>query len=864
MKIIKLRLENFEAIKHCMHTDQIEIDFSKQENKICLLIGPNGSGKTTILSLLNPFATLGNLDVRDGYHLVIPHKNGLKEVWIADGPNLYKIQHIYTASKDTHSTKTFIQKNELELNPNGNVTSGKEIIKEELGVELDYMKLIRLGPNVKSLISQSSTERKQFMGKLLDDIGIFLQYYKHVNNNMRTLKEILAHTMDKLKRCRFENKELYKKELKKMERSIQSIESTLRNYQDIYVVLDNKRNDLGDILEIRHDLDTYGKQLKKMEKTRSKLGDHPESASFYKEAYERAVEELNTKENLLKTNQMLLEKELTMRNSFEDRVRRLEIQKNKVDETDKEIERLEDLLKYCKASIKELKKNLGPFDCEVSVEAFEEFFVFLKTSESSLRKLYEFGQTPVTKITSLLREKKNVLKYISSGMMEVNQSDHDEILLDRLSKITGTNPKESGCEGCVALKMRQYIQMLLNDREVEETNSMDFYQDMESVYQGLSPILEGFKPFGSTIEKFPEAIKKLFTVDAIFSRLEKGETLYPIKIMDNFYTLLKEKENLEIQKDRKEELETEIQKIQRISGQDSILEEYTLASKELNQSLSRIQDYRETIRSLEREVGELQMTAESMEDAMNTCEFYEETKEKVQTLQMSYQTYHDLSCSMNEKEKEIASTKIELERARKEYGILSTEYTNFKELTGNLHTYQIHYDNMDLMKRALSSSKGGIPTVIIKHYLKDVVNVTNDLLDIAYHGEVELERFNITADEFTIPIYIHGTSLPDVKLASQGETALVGVALAFALVAQSLHGYNIMALDEMDGPLDTTNRRKFIEILEEMIDRIGAEQIFLITHNDMFSYYPVDIIDLSETYDHNAYRLANFIPVTRM
>lgn len=864
MKIIKLRLENFEAIKHCMHTDQIEIDFSKQENKICLLIGPNGSGKTTILSLLNPFATLGNLDVRDGYHLVIPHKNGLKEVWIADGPNLYKIQHIYTASKDTHSTKTFIQKNELELNPNGNVTSGKEIIKEELGVELDYMKLIRLGPNVKSLISQSSTERKQFMGKLLDDIGIFLQYYKHVNNNMRTLKEILAHTMDKLKRCRFENKELYKKELKKMERSIQSIESTLRNYQDIYVVLDNKRNDLGDILEIRHDLDTYGKQLKKMEKTRSKLGDHPESASFYKEAYERAVEELNTKENLLKTNQMLLEKELTMRNSFEDRVRRLEIQKNKVDETDKEIERLEDLLKCCKASIKELKKNLGPFDCEVSVEAFEEFFVFLKTSESSLRKLYEFGQTPVTKVTSLLREKKNVLKYISSGMMEVNQSDHDEILLDRLSKITGTNPKESGCEGCVALKMRQYIQMLLNDREVEETNSMDFYQDMESVYQGLSPILEGFKPFGSTIEKFPEAIKKLFTVDAIFSRLEKGETLYPIKIMDNFYTLLKEKENLEIQKDRKEELETEIQKIQRISGQDSILEEYTLASKELNQSLSRIQDYRETIRSLEREVGELQMTAESMEDAMNTCEFYEETKEKVQTLQMSYQTYHDLSCSMNEKEKEIASTKIELERARKEYGILSTEYTNFKELTGNLHTYQIHYDNMDLMKRALSSSKGGIPTVIIKHYLKDVVNVTNDLLDIAYHGEVELERFNITADEFTIPIYIHGTSLPDVKLASQGETALVGVALAFALVAQSLHGYNIMALDEMDGPLDTTNRRKFIEILEEMIDRIGAEQIFLITHNDMFSYYPVDIIDLSETYDHNAYRLANFIPVTRV
>ena len=63
MKILRLELENFEAIKHCMHTNRVVIDFQKAQNKICLLIGPNGSGKTTILSLLNPFATLGNLDV---------------------------------------------------------------------------------------------------------------------------------------------------------------------------------------------------------------------------------------------------------------------------------------------------------------------------------------------------------------------------------------------------------------------------------------------------------------------------------------------------------------------------------------------------------------------------------------------------------------------------------------------------------------------------------------------------------------------------------------------------------------------------------------------------------------------------------
>ena len=40
-------------------------------------------------------------------------------------------------------------------------------------------------------------------GNLLDDIGIYTQYYKHVNGNMRTLKEMLSHTMDKIKRCQY-------------------------------------------------------------------------------------------------------------------------------------------------------------------------------------------------------------------------------------------------------------------------------------------------------------------------------------------------------------------------------------------------------------------------------------------------------------------------------------------------------------------------------------------------------------------------------------------------------------------------------------------------------------------------------------
>ena len=207
MKIKKVILKNFSAIENAMNAHELTIDFPETDNKICLIIGPNGSGKTTIMSLLNPFAELGSLDVRNALNLILPNKDGYKELHIQSDDNIYIIKHFYTHHKDAnHSVKSYITKNDEELNPNGNVRSFKEIIKEELGIEPDYLKLIRLGSNVTSMIDLSETERKTFMSKLLDEIGIYLTYYKKVNTDLRQVKEMISHTVDKIHRLGIDDK----------------------------------------------------------------------------------------------------------------------------------------------------------------------------------------------------------------------------------------------------------------------------------------------------------------------------------------------------------------------------------------------------------------------------------------------------------------------------------------------------------------------------------------------------------------------------------------------------------------------------------------------------------------------------------
>lgn len=868
-----MTLKNFAAVKNAMDANEICIDFSTAQNKICLLIGPNGSGKTTLLSMLHPFADLGNLDVRNGNKLILDGKEGYKEIIIKKNKEVYTIKHFYTPHKDkSHSVKSYIELNGNELNPNGNVTSFKEMVKDELQIEPEYLKLIRLGNNVTSFIDLSSTERKNFMGKIMDDIGIFLEYYKSINNKLKQLDEMISHTIDKLNRLQIEDTKIATKEIEKLEKELAKLEASYVEENSKLAIFKKNISEIDDSENLRDNLMSVSKKFHKMESILEKK-DSIESmdVSFYDTKIREMEMEIAIKENEKKSNLIFIENSLKLLDSTQDQLRSSLVQLRKEEESDKEIGRMNDNLTQIRLKLREYENNLGDYSATYSKKDLEDFIVYLKNTQLVLSRTYEFGKQPVAKVVELMRKNKNVMNYINKHLIDIDEKNENDTssvflttLMSRFMLKPGSEMVFACKEECQAKTLYQQISNILSNSEVsDKNNTASFYHDMEFVYQNLMSVLPRFAEYKLIIDQFPEDIKKEFLLEQIYDKIGKLEIIYDDGLMNSLLSYATEYDNyLSLMREYQMEEET-MKKFSGLSNFGYIKEQIESLESSIEETRQKISDYKERNILLTEDIDECEKTLEVYRDIKETLEKHDEIKALYERYSKEYEILKENRDNIYLSEVEISRLKILINNSKTEIQDRKSKLDMYEEYNKELSNMSTKYDDLQFLKRAYSS-KEGIPLYYMKICLGNTISITNTLLDIAYNGRIALDEFNITASEFSIPFYNKGVLLPDVKYASQGELSFLSIALSFALASQVLSKYNIMLLDEIDGVLDTSNREKFIAILENQIDRIHSEQNFLITHNAMFSSYPVDIIDLSFHPDKELYPLANYIEIERI
>ena len=851
MKITKLILENFSNVDTAMNAHRIEIDFSTVKNKIILLIGPNGSGKTSLLSLLTPFATVGGLDIRNSSNLILEGKNGYKEIEIVNNDDIYLIKHFYTAKKpDGHSIKSYIMKNGVELNPNGNVTSFKEYVKDELNVEMDYLKLIRLGSNVTSMIDLSETERKTFMNKLLSDADIFLTFFKKVSADLKQLKEMISHAIDKQNRLGVI--------------SIDDMTTSIHNYENQLIMKQNEYDDLSNRISIaNHTIDmiedsySLKSRLSEMQKKLSKMRNILEKKDYESndpEFYSSKIIELD-RDNIKRQSQndacqIMLNSYLVKLDELNETEHQLDIQYKKEKENDKEILSLENEIDKLIIDIDNIKKSLKSIDKpEIGKTEFENFIVFLKNTQQQLSRTYEFGNEPVKKVINLMKNGKNVISYINHQLLSLEDSSNTDLFLEKIKTRFNFSesdlPKNCNDTKCKARQLYIQIANIINSQEDEKKSDYTVLQSMESVYQNLSNILIEFKNYSDIIQKLPPHIKNDFLLDTIYKKISNCEYIYDEKKIGEYLSIITEYYTIDDLTVKKESLENMLEKFRKFSNLNYIKDQLDNVSDSIEEYSKNIVDTRRIIYSNREIIDSNNKSIETYTELKETFMQHDLLEEQVKHLETEWDTYtanivllKNLSANLNRVKTEIDFIQNKIQTAK-------TTLIQYKDLQKDLSAYNKIYDEMTLIKESLSSSKG-IPLRYVKNYLGNTEEITNELLDIAFNGDIYIDKFKITQNEFTIPFYNKGKILRDVKLASQGETSFISIALAFALSSQTMHDYNIMLLDEIDSTLDIKFKEKFLKILENQIDRIDAEQCFFITHSNMFSSYPVDVLSLGD------------------
>lgn len=867
MKILHLKLTNFINIVTAFNTETIEIDFSKSNNNVVLLTGPNGSGKTSILSCLHPFPTNGNMDVRSDNPIIVPRENGYKEIHISDGDDLYVIQHFYTRNGDKHIIKSYIQKNGVELNENGNVTSFKEIVEKELGLEQDYMKLTRLGSNVTNFIDMKRQERKNFTGKIISEADIYLSYHKKIMADKNKVNIQINHTSNLIRRLQVDDLGELKKAQKSLQHQIEDLTAKIEKANSELSVLQYQLNDCGDISAMRERIQEKEKELKHIQKALARASEIKISISTLKSMIEEAKIAILKAKSALDTNVITRTGILNQLDSIANEIDSIRREIARI-EDDQNVKDMESNIELLRETIRRRAKEsgIGGYVRPCSKEEMEDLIKMLDKCMDILLSTYELGKGPIQKAVSFFRTKTDIEKYTRENKEKIKRNKMQSLceqVYAEISKDIGLlGPDCKNPSGCRVYDFYQRIYEYATQAPDKVIEDETFLAYTKMAYNNIQTVLKYLRDYHDIFEKMPECIKDQFLMSTVLTHICNMEWIYDKDIIFHELGLITDDE---LQDADLEELSRQKSMLAQYKKANSNIEYFQNKLEELIDSrtslMDQLDEVKETINSLNREIEEKEASVSDYEDMVVAMEHEDEVETEFNDLKSKLTLASQLSLQIREKTSIFNDLQFRKNKMSKTHQDNEFRIENYKRYKKDLDELSSKFTDLEYLARALSSREG-IPLIFIQAYLKDIKDVANQLLDVVYDGDLHLEDFEITADEFGIPYSTKGTTVKDVIYASQGERSFISLALSFALTYKSISKYNIMLLDEIDATLDISNREKFLHVLEMQIDMIHAEQVFVISHNDMFNAYPVDIVDTRNRTSSNA-ELASYIPIEK-
>lgn len=896
-----IRLKNFSVILNCLNREEIVIDRSDSPNVLILLKGPNGIGKSSILSELSPLA-LEHTNSRS-IKRTLKDKIAEKELhFVVNNSVKYICKIIYTNVK----TSAYLAKKDLyeddsipplELNPNGNISSYEDLLERELGFNKNYVKIGYLSPDITNFLGMKPTERSNFISSMLPDISMFLKAYEVVSKKANEKKREIDNINKELGKLSTINYETHLEQLKlSIDNINKSLDKTkeditknniylenLGKYQNLFIVKDKLKQEFlmkSNQLDIEYNKITMTQSL--IEKYNCENGSdllHQDLINLEKELTKLRENQYQCEVRIEKLTLSIREKSgLIDKSSFDET---LEDILNYIEKFEKELKEYQEEIK----SLEEMNSNLISLFDNMNIDLVYEFsrimdlIINYSNQLDSLSDIDNFNS--LTKIVIDLET--NISKTsveIETIEKEINEIIEKISLLKSNEEMKKLYSLRDSCNstGCRILQeLEKYVNidnernLLIKNKELYIEKKDNLIKSKEYDLEKLSNIKKNIqivnsinniiKESSNSIVKFSEPLIKLFKIENI---LEIINRLKSIKIQFNDfreYIHLKEKitqisnslNELKVKKTTvisKNSLEKEVAELEELQKKNILLEEQI---QNLFKEKSELEKISETKKKIEKDISIYEKTR---------LELLEFKQKLINLASIEYYYLHlkdilvKLQCEKAIKERDLS----ELEKERES---IKTEFINKTQLE-KLRNELLEIKNKYEALANIWSHKTGYPSLIMENFLLKLKEDTNRDLAEIWDNSLFIEEFVLSQSEFAIIMNKNGMIIPDASQCSMGEKALLTFSLSLAVLEMNLkeRKYNNVRIDELNSNFDEKRNSSFLRMVKERMERLGVQSCFIISHrDDTFIDTPADIILLNPDEDLNSpfYKNKNII-----
>ena len=210
---------------------------------------------------------------------------------------------------------------------------------------------------------------------------------------------------------------------------------------------------------------------------------------------------------------------------------------------------------------------------------------------------------------------------------------------------------------------------------------------------------------------------------------------------------------------------------------------------------------------------------------------------------------------INEMKNKIDSLNIELQPIDRDIQNISGQLTLLDSYYQEYELYKEKYNIIETLKKYCSPTGGGIQTIFMQLYMSKTLELSNQVLQMIFGGEYRLLDFVINQNEFRIPFVGLGMPVDDISSGSTSQICMMGMAINLVLFHQASTKFNIARLDEIDSGLSTKNRYEFVSALYSIVEILGIDQLFIISHSLETDTSMVDIIKLKSDSEYSEDRL---------